>query len=80
MDMVTDLLNKKSGLLGLSDLSSDVRELQDAAANGHEQAQLALNVFVYRLAKYIGALTVTLPACGCPGIYRWHRRKFRNDP
>jgi len=61
MDMVTDLLNKKSGLLGLSDLSSDVRELQDAAANGHEQAQLALNVFVYRLAKYIGALTVTLP-------------------
>ena len=61
MDMVTDLLNKKSGLLGLSDLSSDVRELQDAAANGHEQAQLALKVFVYRLAKYIGALTVTLP-------------------
>jgi len=38
-----------------------VRELQDAAANGHEQAQLALKVFVYRLAKYIGALTVTLP-------------------
>jgi len=61
MDMVTDLLNKKSGLLGLSDLSSDVRELQDAAANGHEQAQLALKIFVYRLAKYIGALTVTLP-------------------
>jgi acetate kinase len=60
-DMVTDLLNKKSGLLGLSGLSSDVRELQDAAANGHEGAQLALKVFVHRLAKYIGALTVTLP-------------------
>ena len=60
-EQVADLLNKKSGLLGLSDLSSDVRELQDAAASGHEGAQLALKVFVYRLAKYIGALTVTLP-------------------
>ncbi len=60
-EMITDILNKKSGLLGLSNLSSDVRELQNAAVKGHEGAQLALKIFAYRLAKYIGALTVTLP-------------------
>jgi acetate kinase len=58
---VVNLLNKKSGLLGISELSSDVRDLQDAAANGHEGAQLALDIFVHRLAKYIAALTVSLP-------------------
>jgi acetate kinase len=58
---VVDMLNKKSGLLGVSELSSDVRELQEAAAQGHEGAILALDVFVHRLAKYIGALTVSLP-------------------
>ncbi len=58
---VVDLLNKKSGLLGLSELSNDMRELTEAAANGHEGAQIAIDVFVFRLARAIGALSVSLP-------------------
>eukprot|EP01035_Chromulina_nebulosa_P049259 gene49259-66890_t len=58
---VVNLLNKKSGLLGLSGLSGDVRELQQAADEGHAGAKLALEIFVFRLAKYIAALTVSLP-------------------
>ncbi|OHX15039.1 acetate kinase [Chromobacterium sphagni] len=57
---VTDLLNKKSGLLGLSELSNDCRELEEAAQNGHQGAIVALEVFAYRLAKHIAALTVAL--------------------
>lgn len=57
---VTDLLNKKSGLLGLSGLSNDMRELEQAAAGGHPGAQLAIEVFCYRLAKYVAAMCVPL--------------------
>ena len=57
---VTDILNKQSGLLGLSELSSDCRELEDAAAAGHTGAQIALEVFAYRLSKQIAAMTVAL--------------------
>ncbi|GGY26431.1 acetate kinase [Paludibacterium paludis] len=57
---VTDLLNRQSGLLGLSGLSNDCRELEIAAANGHEAARLALDIFCYRLAKYIAALVVPM--------------------
>ncbi len=57
---VTDLLNKKSGLLGLSGLSNDMRELEQAAAGGHPGAQLAIEVFCYRLAKYVAAMYVPL--------------------
>ncbi|MCB0033201.1 MAG: acetate/propionate family kinase, partial [Anaerolineales bacterium] len=60
LDQTTTMLNKQSGLLGLSGLSNDMRTLIEAAAHGHERAQLALNVFVYRLAKAIGALAVPL--------------------
>jgi acetate kinase len=58
---VETVLNKQSGLLGLSGLSSDCRDLEAAAAGGHEGAQLALDVFVHRLARYIGALATSLP-------------------
>lgn len=60
LDQTTTMLNKQSGLLGLSGLSNDMRTLIEAAANGHERAQIALNVFVYRLAKALGALAVPL--------------------
>ena len=60
VDSITNDLNKRSGLLGLSELSNDMRELEAAAADGHEQASLALEVFSYRLAKYIAALAVPL--------------------
>jgi acetate kinase len=52
---VNDLLNKESGLLGISELSNDCRELEQQAALGNQQAQLALDMFCYRLVKYIGA-------------------------
>lgn len=50
-----DILNKKSGMLGLSGVSSDFRDLWDAAESGNERAQMALDVFCYRVAKYIGS-------------------------
>lgn len=57
---VTDLLNKKSGLLGISEQSNDCRELEQAAADGHVGAKLALEMFCYRLAKYIASYLVPL--------------------
>jgi acetate kinase len=53
---LTDVLNKRSGLLGLSGVSNDMRTVQDAAARGDERARLALEVFVHRLAKAIAGL------------------------
>ncbi len=52
---VLDILNKKSGMLGLSGESSDFRDLWDLADAGHERATMALDVFCYRVAKYIGS-------------------------
>nr|WP_299592587.1 acetate kinase [uncultured Microbulbifer sp.] len=58
---INDLLNKKSGLLGISELSNDCRTLEKAAEDGHDGAQLALEIFCYRLAKYIGSYHAVLP-------------------
>ncbi|MEW8972785.1 MAG: acetate kinase [Tissierellaceae bacterium] len=52
---VNDLLNKKSGVLGISGVSSDFRDLEVAAQEGNERAQLALDVFCNRVTKYIAA-------------------------
>ncbi|WP_434777091.1 acetate kinase [Neisseria sp. Ec49-e6-T10] len=57
---INNLLNKESGLLGLSELSNDCREVEEAAENGNRNAQLALEVFAYRLAKYIAGYVVPL--------------------
>lgn len=57
---VNNILNKKSGLLGLSGISSDSRDLEDVAASGNKRAQLALNVFYYRVKKYIGAYAAAM--------------------
>jgi len=57
---VAELLNQESGLLGISGLSSDVRELERAAEAGHVRAELALAVFAYRVRKYIGAYLAVL--------------------
>ena len=48
------ILNNKSGLLGLSDISSDMRDVEDEAEAGNEQAQTALDIFYNRVQKYIG--------------------------
>lgn len=52
---VEDLLNKKSGVLGLSGVSSDFRDIENAAAEGNQRAELALEVFAYKVKKYIGS-------------------------
>lgn len=54
------LLNRESGLLGLSELTNDCRELESAMESGHAGARLALELFCYRLAKYIAAYTIPL--------------------
>ena len=53
-------LNKKCGVLGISGVSSDFRDLEDAAEAGNEKAQLALNMFTYRIKKYIGAFVAAM--------------------
>ncbi|MBN2546350.1 MAG: acetate kinase [Spirochaetes bacterium] len=57
---VIDMLNKKSGLLGVSGLSNDVRDIEKAAKEGNKQAQLALDCFAYRIKKYIGAYSAVM--------------------
>ena len=54
------LINKESGVFGISGVSPDMRELEEAAAKGHERAQLALNMFHYRVRKYIGAYAAVM--------------------
>lgn len=55
-----ELLNKKSGLLGLSGISSDMREILQAADEGHHRALLALKAYCYRVRKYIGAYVASM--------------------
>lgn len=55
-----DLLNKESGLAAVSGLSADMRDLERAAASGDVRAELAIEMFCYRVAKYIGAYAAAL--------------------
>lgn len=58
---VLNILNKKSGVLGLSGgISSDFRDIEKAAEQGNELAKIALEAFMYRVAKYIGAYTAAM--------------------
>ena len=57
---ISNLLNKKSGVLGISGVSSDMRELLAACANGNERAILAEKMYYYRIKKYIGAYAAAL--------------------
>lgn len=59
-DQMAELLGTKSGLAGVSGTCGDVRDLTDAAAAGNEQAQLALDVFVYSIRHYLGAFMLEL--------------------
>ncbi|GHF59285.1 acetate kinase [Deinococcus metalli] len=60
LDQVTAALNRESGLAGLSGVSNDLRELEAAAGRGHAGARLALDVFVYRLAKGVASMAAAL--------------------
>ena len=57
---VYQYLNNKSGVLGISGLSSDFRDLEKASGNGDERASLAMDIFAYRVSKYIGAYAVAM--------------------
>ena len=57
---IMNVLNKKSGVEGISGVSSDFRDLEEAADNGNARAALAIDVFAYRVAKYVGAYTAAI--------------------
>ena len=57
---IDTLMNKKSGVLGISGISNDFRDLDEAASNGNERAELALEVFAYKIKKFIGEYSAVL--------------------
>lgn len=59
-DQIDSYLNKKSGVLGISGVSSDFRDIEGAANTGNERAQLALEIFTYRVKKYIGSYAAAM--------------------
>ncbi len=59
-DELNNLLNKKSGLLGISGISNDMRNLFEAQEKGDERAKIAIDIFCYRLKKYIGSYLAVL--------------------
>jgi acetate kinase len=60
VDEISDFLNKKCGVLGLSGLSSDFRDLELAAAEGNERAAIALEIFANGIKKYVGAYSAIM--------------------
>lgn len=62
-DGMSNLLNKKSGVVGISGVSSDMREVDAAAAEGNEMAKTALDMYNYRIKKYVGAYTAAMGGC-----------------
>lgn len=79
---IENMLNKKSGLLGISEISSDMRDLWKAYRKGNKKARRALDWFVYRIAKYVGAYAVALGGLDCLvftggiGEHAWYLRKW----
>lgn len=62
-DGMSNLLNKKSGLFGVSGVSSDMREVDAAIAEGNERAKVAFDMYGYRIKKYIGAYVAAMGGC-----------------
>ena len=61
--VANEILNKKSGVLGISGVSSDFRDLEEAVADGNERAALALKVFAHKVRFYIGAYIAEMNGC-----------------
>ena len=57
---VWGMINKQAGVLGITGLSSDMRDIENAAAEGNERAKLALDVYYYRVKKYVGAYAAAM--------------------
>lgn len=66
VEEVLDVLNKKSGMLGVSGFSSDLRDIVEQAHQGNERAELSLEVFANRIHKYIGSYAARM--CGVDAI------------
>ena len=62
-DGMSNLLNKKSGVLGITGISSDMREIEAAIEKGDEMAKIALDMYNYRIKKYIGAYAAAMGGC-----------------
>ena len=60
VDQINDYLNKKSGVLGISGVSSDFRDIEEAFHEGNERAGLALDIFAYKVRKYIGSYAAAM--------------------
>ena len=60
---LSNLINKKSGVAGLVEGSSDMRDLEDAVAQGNERAKMVLDIYNYRIRKYIGAYAAAMNGC-----------------
>jgi acetate kinase len=82
VDQVRDSLEKKSGLVGISGVSRDLRDVDDAAEKGNERAKLAQKIFARRVRKYIGAYMVEIGRCdaliltGGVGENAWKMREM----
>ena len=78
---MSNLINKQSGVAGLSGVSSDMREIEAAVAAGNPRAIMALNVYNYRIKKYIGAYAAAMGGCdilvwtGGVGENQWETRR-----
>ena len=77
VEKVLNILNKKSGMLGLTGISSDARDVEAAVKEGNERAILTVTTFAYRVAKYIGAYTAAMNGvdaiCFTAGLGENHR-------
>ncbi len=65
LEELLKICNKKSGVLGVSGVSSDFRDLEKAAAEGNHRAQLALDIFAYSCKKYVGAYAAAMGGVDC---------------
>ena len=74
---ISDLLYKESGLKGLSGISNDMRDLENSS---DERARQAIDYFVFRVRREIGAMAAALGGARRGGVLRWHRRELAHDP
>jgi acetate kinase len=65
IEEVNNLMNKKSGVYGISGVSSDFRDIEKAAAEGNHRAQLSLDVFHYKIKRYIGSYAAVMGGVDC---------------
>ena len=79
MDECLEGLARRGGLLGISGVSNDLRQVQEAAEAGNARAKLAVDMFVNQIVRYAGAFTAELGGAGQPRIHRGHRREQRRS-